>query len=246
MVANLAAPVIFLVCLLGAASTGALWVTTLPSGADVWIDGTYVGRSPLVVDALTAGEHKLTLTRTGWNTLDVSATVMTAQTTTTAVLLTRGSTRPPGGTGTIAIHGLRPAMLVIDGETTSVPKDGTIAVAAGTHELTLAGSQGRTTRSVTVYPQTRTDVVISSDVEPRSAVIAAAEDYLPVGAVHLEGTRVTVRFGGHDVVARIGATEYRVDRKETSYDAAPTLINGRLYLPIDLLLLLNPNSITKK
>jgi hypothetical protein len=249
VVTSLAAPAIFalaLLFLLGAASTGALWVSTLPSGADVWLDGTYVGRSPLVVDALAAGEHKLTLTRTGWNPLDVSATVLAAQTATAAVVLTRGSPRPPGGTGTIAIHGPRPASISVDGEPTVLPKDGTITVAAGTHELLLGGSPGRTTRSVTVYPQTRTDVVISSDAEPRSAVIAAAEDYLPAGSIHIEGPRVTVRFAGHDVVARIGTSDYRVDRKEMSYDAAPTLINGRLYLPIDLLLLLNPQGGTKK
>jgi hypothetical protein len=31
-----------------------------------------------------------------------------------------------------------------------------------------------------------------------------------------------------------------------TYDAAPTVINGRLYLPIDLLLFLNPGIATKK
>src|SRR5580698_8129723 len=42
--ANLAALVLAAVVLLGAGPTGALFVTSLPSGADVWLDGTYVGR----------------------------------------------------------------------------------------------------------------------------------------------------------------------------------------------------------
>ena len=201
-----------------------------------------MGRSPLVVDALAAGEHKLTLTRTGWNPQDVSASVAAARTVTTAVVLTHGALKEPGGTGTLAFHGVLPATVTIDGESTAVPKDGTVAVAAGTHELTLTGSQGKTIRTVTVYPQTRTDIVLTSDAEPRSAVIAPAADYLPAGAYHVDGPSVVVHFGGHDVVARLGTNEYRVDRRVAAYDAAPTMINGRLYLPIELLSLLNPNA----
>ncbi len=63
------------VLLLAAVPTGSLYVTTLPTGADVWIDGTYVGRSPLVLGGLAGGRHTVGLTKTGWDPLqlDVAA-----------------------------------------------------------------------------------------------------------------------------------------------------------------------------
>lgn len=232
--ANLAALAIGMLALLGATPTGALWITTLPTGADVWLDGTYLGRSPLLVDALSAGEHKLTLTRTGWTPQDVSASVSPGQTVTTAVVL-RHETAAVAGTGTIALHGLHPANVTLDGVAVAVPKDGVVPASAGLHELAFISAQGKVTRSVTVYPQTRTDVILASEGESRSAVIAPADDYLPAGSYHVDGTQIVARFGGHDVQARLGATEVRVDGRVTSYDAAPALINGRLYLPMDLL-----------
>lgn len=226
-----------MLALLGATPTGALWITTLPSGADVWLDGTYLGRSPLLVDALAAGAHELTLTRTGWTPQDVSATVAAGQTVTTAVVLRHESAVGPG---TIAIHGLHPATISLDGVAAAVPRDGILTAPAGVHELAFATAQGKVTRSVTVYPQTRTDVILTAEGEGRSAVIAPVDDYLPPGSFHVDGTQIVARFGGHDVQARLGATEVRVDGRATSYDAAPAMINGRLYLPMDLLNFLNP------
>ncbi len=223
-----------MLALLAAAPTGALWITTLPSGADVWLDGTYLGRSPLLVDALTAGEHKLTLTRTGWTPQDLAANVGAGTTVTTAVVLRR-EPAAAAGSGTIALHGLRPATVTLDGVPVAVPKDGLLPAAAGAHELAFVAAAGKVTRSVTVYPQTRTDVILAAEGESRSAVIAPADEYLPAGSFRIEGNQIVARAGGHEVQARLGATEVRVDGRMTSYDAAPTLINGRLYLPIDLL-----------
>ena len=42
--------------LLGVAPTGGVYVTTLPAGADVWVDGTYLGHSPIVLAAVGAGD----------------------------------------------------------------------------------------------------------------------------------------------------------------------------------------------
>jgi hypothetical protein len=236
--ANLAALAFAAVALLGAAPTGAVFVTTLPSGADVWMDGTYVGRSPVVVDALAVGAHHLTLTRTGWTPEDLAVAVAPAQTQTTSVVLVRDG-KMPEDTGTIAIHSTdKLGAVTIDGEAVATGKDGTIAVSAGTHDVTIVAPQGKQTRTVTVYPQTRTDVVLGTDAAPRSIVIAPADDYLPAGAFHLDGTRLGVRYGGHDVVAHLGTTTYTIDGHTAYYDAPPTLIRNRVYLPLELLTML--------
>src|SRR6202035_424608 len=151
--AAVAACVIFL----AAVPTGSLYVTTLPTGADVWIDGTYVGRSPLVLSGLVTGHHTLGLTKNGWDPLQLGVSVVAAQTTLSSTQLDRIRTgaRPPPGS--IAIHGLVPDATFLDGLAVTPAGDGTIVVAAGTHELTVRTPRGRITRSVQVWPQARTD-----------------------------------------------------------------------------------------
>ena len=179
MLRRLAAAVVC-VLLLAAVPTGSLYVTTLPTGADVWIDGTYVGRSPLVLGALAGGRHTVGLTKTGWNPLQLEVSVVAGQTTLSSTRLERAKT---GGLhplpGWIVLHGtVRAAFL--DGFPAVPANDGTIAVAAGTHELSARTPRGKITRAVMVWPGTRTEVVLQPEAEAvRPSVVAPAEDYVP-------------------------------------------------------------------
>jgi hypothetical protein len=239
--ANLAALVFGALALLGAAPTGAVFVTTLPAGADVWLDGAYVGRSPLVVDALAAGAHHVTLSRTGWSSSDATVTIAPAQTQTTSVVLVRdGKTIESGGF--IMLHTSdKPGAVTIDGQAALPGKDGTFAVSAGNHDIAVSMPQGKQTRLVTVYPQTRTDVVVGADTVQKSVVIAPADDYFPAAEVRLDGTRLVIRHAGHEVIGRLGATTYRIDQRTAAYDAPPTVIRNRIYLPLELLTMLTLN-----
>ena len=224
------------VLLLAAVPTGSLYVTTLPTGADVWIDGTYVGRSPLVLGALAPGRHTVGLTKTGWAPLQLDASVVAGQTTLSSTRLESART---GGLhplpGWIALHGVVRAAYV-DGVAAVPAKDGTIPATAGTHELTTRTPRGRITRSVMVWPGTRTEVVLQPDAEAvRPSVVAPAEDYLPRSAIKLVGDKVVVRYGRHEVIGHLGSTSYRFDGKTVEYDEAPTMIGSRVYLPLDLL-----------
>lgn len=231
------------VLLLALVPTGSVYVTTLPSGADVWVDGTYVGRTPLVVDGLAAGRHSVSLTMSGWQGQQLDVSVVAAQTALSSARLDRVAglkTRPQPGS--IALHGLVPGATLLDGLAVEPAKDGTIPAAAGTHQLVVRTPHGRLSRTVTVWPQTRTDVVLSEDVERiKPTVVAPAEDFLPKSAVRIDGEKVVLRFANHEVVGRIGSTSYRVDGRAADYDAAPTLIGPRLYLPLELLTMLAGN-----
>ena len=230
------------VFMLAAVATGSLFVTTLPSGADVWIDGTYVGRTPLVLDALTTGRHTIGLTKAGWTSRQLDLTVAQAQTTTSSTRLEPERNGVPPPPGSIAIHGLGVVTAFVDGVALPPSKDGSIPASAGTHELVVRTQHGRITRTVQVWPRTRTEVVLQPDVEPgRPSVVAPAEDYLPKSAVRVVGEKIVVRYNGHEVVGRIGATTYRVDGRSVDYDAGPTLIGSKLYLPLELLTLLSGN-----
>jgi PEGA domain-containing protein len=221
---------------LGAVPTGSLYVTTLPSAADVWIDGTYVGRTPVVLDALATGRHTVGIAKAGWQPQQLDVSIVTAQTTLSSVRLPTAKTRAAGAAGSIALHGAPVDGAFLDGMPAQPAKDGTYPAAAGGHELTVRTPRGKVTRQVTVWPQTRTDVVIQLDEEPgRPAIVAPADDYVPENAIKISGARVVIRFGGHEASGRLGSTSYRLDGRLVEYDAAPTVIRSRLYLPIGLL-----------
>jgi hypothetical protein len=221
---------------LGAASTGSLYITTLPSAADVWIDGTYVGRTPLVLDALASGHHTVGIAKAGWTPQQLDISIVPAQTTLSSVRLPRAKPELSAAPGSIALHGPRVDMVLIDGVPARPGKDGTFPATAGGHEVAVRTPAGKTTRLVTVWPQTRTDVVIQPDADTaRPSVIAPADDYFPASAIRIDSERVVIKNGGHTAVGRLGSTTYRVDGRSVEYDSAPTLIGSRLYLPIALL-----------
>ena len=229
--------------LLGAASdrasTGAVFVTTLPPGSDVWVDGTYVGRTPVFVDSLNGGKHALTLTRSGWAEREVDVDVTAGLTTMSSFRMTQS---PHAGahasTGSVVFHGLGSgAHVTLDGGHDPRDPSGPIALSPGTHVAVVVTHDGKTTRTFTVYPDTTTHVVVARAAADaaKAAVVAPAEEFLPTDAYRVDGKKVTVVYARHVVVAKIGDPNVRYDGVTVAYDAAPSMIGGRLYLPLALL-----------
>ncbi|GAC1426208.1 MAG: hypothetical protein NVSMB64_32710 [Candidatus Velthaea sp.] len=227
---------------LGAAPTGALYITTLPSGADVWVDGTYVGHAPVVLDALAAGRHAVSLTKNGWQPQDLDVNVVAGGTALSSVPLARVARAARGGGGFLAIRGLNVRDVTLDGDPVKPDKNGVYPAPSGSHELVARAASGRVTRTITVYPEMRTDVLLRDEGTTRSSVVAPALDYLPAEAVKIDGTHVAIKYEGRDVGGKFGSTTFRVDGRTTDFDAAPTLIGGRLYLPLELLTQLTAQS----
>src|SRR5579884_2488771 len=85
---------------------GGLYVNSLPTGADVWVDGSYIGRTPLLVDGLRAGKHAITVTKAGWKVEEVDQNVAAGVVTATNVQL--APVKPINSQGSLALHGLNP------------------------------------------------------------------------------------------------------------------------------------------
>jgi hypothetical protein len=232
-----------LLFLVGAVPTGALYVTTLPTGADVWLDGTYIGHSPVILDALAAGRHTVSLNRTGWTSQDIDVSVVAGTTALSSIALTKTGTRPiRAADGSFILKGIAVRSLLLDGSAITPDRNGTYAAASGTHELVAQTASGKVTRSITIYPEMRTNVVLRDDeTAAHSAVVAPVSDYLPAGAIKIEGTHVTIKYERHEVDATIGTISYRFDGRSVNFDAAPTLIGPALYLPLELLKQLTAN-----
>jgi hypothetical protein len=212
-------------------------LTTLPAGADVWVDGSYVGRSPVFIDALPEGRHHLTLTKTGWSVQESEVELSAVALTLRSVQLAPAARQKPG-TGLAVFHGL-PARggIEIDGRPVTFAAGKPVTLGAGLHQLTLATPGGVVLRNFTIYPDTTTEVLLrplaaGAEVSP---IIAAAVDYLPAEAFTVEGRKVVIRYEGHLVVGKLEETAVRFDGKPIEFAGTPTLIGGKLYLPLPLL-----------
>ena|SRR5579872_5675455 len=170
---------------------GGLYVNTLPAGADVWVDGSYIGRTPLLVDGLRAGKHAVTITKTGWRVEEVDQNVTSGVITPAVIQLQEinGSTQ----TGSLVLHGLS------DEATASV--DGGDAQSAlqqfdlrpGSHRLVVRDGATKFERAVAIFPGQTTHVLLRTSQQERSAVVAPADAYMPASAARITGDRVIVR-----------------------------------------------------
>jgi hypothetical protein len=219
------------------ASSGAIYVSTLPTGADAWVDGAYVGRTPVLVDALAPGKHTITAAKTGWEN-------RTGEVMVDAKLpfqfvdfqLERGA-RAARGFGKLALRSqVQIGELTVDGAEAKLGPGGTLDLTQGPHEIAIKTPRGKIVRRVAIYTDTVTNVVLrpGTDEDDRTSVIAPAARYLPPADLNVEGRRLTIRHNGHFVTGTVGELSMRVDGSSTTFDSAPTFIDGKLYLPLEL------------
>ena len=227
---------IFTLLAAGVMPFGGLYVTSLPSGADVWVDGSYIGRTPLLIDGLREGKHAVTVTKAGWKVEEVDQNVSAGVTTPATVQL--APIKPLHAHGEIAMHGLdRAARISLDrGPFRALEPEYRVSV--GTHHVSVREPESKFERDVLVYPDETTHVLFAAPAQTHSAVVAPLTDYMPASAAKVQGDRVVVRWGVHTVVGRLGDARFLVDGRNVVYDAPAGMVRGRLYLPLDLILII--------
>ncbi|MDQ6932272.1 MAG: PEGA domain-containing protein [Candidatus Eremiobacteraeota bacterium] len=220
-------------------ASGGVYLTTLPSGADVWVDGMYVGRTPILLDGLESGKHAVTLTKLGFSVAEIEQRVGTEGIATGSVVLQR-SGRVRGESGRIVLHGLQPGSQVsLDGVAGA---RAAVQTPSGLHQIVVHVGKTKMVRSIAVFPGTTTDVVVSPvsatvvAVRSKSVVVAPAEQYLPDSAFRTERDKVLIDYRGHIVVAHLGQYHFKIDNATVAFDAPPAFVHGKLYLPLELLL----------
>jgi PEGA domain len=220
---------------------GGVYVSSFPSGADVWVDGSYIGRTPVLIDGLRAGKHALTITKTGWRVQEVDQQVTAGVVSTATIQL--DPAKSLHGSGSIALHGLeKSARVSLDGSPWA-PWQSEYSVSAGTHHLSVRDSSVRFERLILVYPDQVTHVLLQApSADAHSAVVAPLQDYLPQNAAKIAEGRLVIHWGGHTVVGHVGDARFLVDGHDVVYDAPAGFVRGRLYLPLDLILTITGKS----
>lgn len=214
---------------------GGLYLTSLPESADVWVDGTYIGRTPAYIDGLRSGKHAVTIAKAGWKVTELDEEVASGATTGATIQLER--LRPGRQPGTIALHGLtRDARVSIDGGPW-LALNQAYAVPAGAHRVVVRQPDAKFMRTATVYPGQITHLVFRAAAPAaHSAVVASLADYIPETAAKVSDGRIVLKWAGHVVTGKIGEARFIMDRRIVTYDAPAGMVRGKLYLPLELIL----------
>jgi hypothetical protein len=216
---------------------GTIYVTTLPTGADTWVDGQYIGRTPLLIDALGSGPHTVTTAKTGWLSHEVKVTITEQRPFQFVDFQLDRDTNAPPVNGMLSLHADAPIKTVnVDGLPVKLVAGRSIDLPPGEHDVLIETAHDRYKRHVEIYPDTTTNVVLRPGAGGggRAIVVAPASNYLAPSDITVEGKRIEIRHNGHNAAGTLGDPTMRIDGDAFTFDTAPTMIGGKLFLPLDL------------
>lgn len=169
-------------------ATGSIYVTSVPSGASVYVDGTYYGPSPQLASGLTPGYHQVRISLSGFQ--DWIGNVMVNQGDTTRVSQTLSVTPTPtqvSGTGSLSIQS-NPAgaSVYLDNEYMGITPLVLYSIAPGSHMVLLTHpgyADWRSTVAVNRDVQTPVDATLSPSptTTPTKAPLPAVLAVLGIG-----------------------------------------------------------------
>ncbi len=214
----------------------AIFISSLPSSADVWLDGVFVGESPILVSAVAPGHHVISVSKAGFTVQDVGVDVGSSSEPLMESVRLAAMTSALRQTGSLAIRSdIAGGTVFLDGSSIGRLPIATRRLAAGSHHVEVRAKGDSVARDVDVYPDTETVVVLHAASSAAPVVLAPADGYLPDDAFTLVGGKLVIRYAGHKVVGHLDQRDYAVDDQARRYDAAPAVVGGRLYLPLALL-----------
>jgi hypothetical protein len=221
---------------------GSVYVSSLPPSASVWMDGNYMGNTPLFIDGLDAGRHFLTLTRAGWQPQSTAVDVVSGHVASVnAVLIANApqAQEQSRAKGMLTVRGAAGAKVFVDGVALTAPYEGQ-AEYAGDHILLVQRGTVRTTTSIRIYPDTTTTISLaprsSSTNQTGSAdMLAALQDYVPASDFTVGGDEIAIHHNGIELECTVGSRTYVLNGRPGVLSVAPAMVGGKPYLPMSLL-----------
>jgi hypothetical protein len=230
---------------------GGAFVTSLPGSASAWLDGTYVGATPVYVDDLLPGRHAVTLSSAGWQPQTTAFDVSVGRITPVSVVMARVSGQGQGQSGTpvkgqgmLAVAGGAAGTRVyIDGTTIGAMPVDPHPVQAGYHIVTLetiGPNPVKSTRVVDVFPNVTTAVSFAIDAAaiaspPPDDILEPVDAVVPDNGVVIAGNDVTIHYRGVEIECTIGSRTYTYNGRAATLSISPALVGGKVYLPLSLL-----------
>lgn len=205
------------------ATTGTLSVTSSPSGAKVYVDGSYYGRTSQVISGLSTGDHRVEVTLDGYETWKSSARVRAGQVTDVYASLTHKPTL-----GSIYVSsGPSGANIYLDGVYKGTTPRTLSGIAEGRHyvDVELAGYQEWSGPvNVVANQQAHISVSLTPESKPVYGTIAVYSD--PIGAyIYLDGDYQGRTSPEGFVIIGVSPGAHTVNLKLDGYKDAATSVN---------------------
>jgi hypothetical protein len=222
---------------------GSVYVTTLPPGATVWMDGRYVGETPLFIDDVIPGHHSVLLTRSGWQPVSTGTDVNMGSIGYVTAVLSQNAPGHNAGTpakGALQIRDAQAVKVWVDGIAVTA-FDQPQPLAAGDHILAVTRGSQRTASSFRIYPGTTTTISLAPPVQNQAAAqgnedeLGALADYVPPNDFVVNGDDITIHYRGLEVECAVGSLTYTLNGKPQSLSVAPAMVGDKPYLPMSLL-----------
>lgn len=222
---------------------GSVYVTTLPPGATVWMDGKYFGETPLFIDDVSAGHHTVLLTRSGWQPVSTATDVSLGSVAYVTAVLGQPAGAHAGGTaakGSLQLRDAAGCKVWVDGAAVS-SFDQPQTLAAGDHILAVARGPRRSAAGFHVYPQTVTTISLAPQIGSPVVTagdddeLGALQDFVPPADFVVNGDDITIHFHGFEVECAVGSLTYTVNGKPGTLSVAPAMVGDKPYLPMSLL-----------
>lgn len=204
-------------------TTGTLSVTSSPSGAKVYVDGSYYGRTPQEISGMTPGSHQVQVTKDGYQTWSGTSSVAAGSVTSVYAQLTA---QPTYGSVYVATSPSG-ANVYLDGTYEGQSPRTIGGVEPGSHvvEVELAGYQewsGRVT--VVSNQQAQISVSLSPNQQATTGTIIVFSN--PVGAyIYLDGDYQGQTYAEGFVIIGVSPGTHTVTLKLDGYQDAVTSVN---------------------
>jgi|GEM_PF-455513 len=223
---------------------GGIFVTSLPLGAAVWMDGAYLGETPLFADSVDSGRHGITLIHSGFIPQSTYTDVSAGHVTTVSLVLTQNTgPRQPAARakGWLVVRTSPGAKVLLDGAPLAEQNEAQ-SVDAGDHILNVSKpGAARVVQIVHIYPQITTVVPLTpasgSTTNPGGDddVLAMLDQYVPESNYTMSGDVITIHFHGIEVECTIGSKTYTFNGKPGMLSLAPAMVGKKAYLPLSFL-----------
>jgi len=208
-------------------TTGSVYVSSSPTNAAVYVDGTYYGITPHTIDGLSTGSHSVRVTRSGYQDWGSTVTVSAGQQTSVTATLV-----PVNDHGTIAVtSNPSGASVYLDGSYQGLSPVTVSGVTKGAHivELNKAGYY-EWSGQVTVYAGQVTTVsrTLSQIPSPSTGTIYVSST--PSGAyIYLDGSYMGVTpYSGNYVINNVASGTHTITLKLSGYNdkSVSTTVQG--------------------
>ncbi len=227
---------------------GGTYLTTLPPGAAVWLDGAYVGQTPLYVQ-LPPGHHDVTVTRTGMAPQSAGFDVAIGRVEPLSIVLQKlGAPKNPRTSaaqsqGTLSVRGgPNGASVFVDAMRAGIIPMEARKERAGNHIVIVGTDRStRIIRDVDVFPATASVLLLNSgpataaNAQSLDDMLAPVNRYLPASNVNTFGQEIIIHSRGMELQCQIGSHAYMLNGRAGVVAVPPTMLGGKLYLPLSLL-----------